>query len=435
MNESTWGAARRWLLLLALLSGGSGRAEDAAPVRWPQFRGPTGQGITTTKGLPLHWGEQDNVAWKTPLPGEGHSSPVVWDSQIWVTNAASGGRSLGAICVDRDSGRILHEVSVFSPNNLQEIHADNSYASPTAAISAGRVYVHYGRYGTACIDTQTGEVLWRNTDQVIDHQGGPGSSPVLWGEHLILACDGADAQYVVALHTTTGDVAWRQVRSAPFRENPIYRRAFATPLLLEHDGQWQVICPGADQLQAYDPASGEELWSVRYVGFSNVPAPVADGDSVFLCTGFYSPELWSVRLGGVGNVTTSHLRWKAKGAVPEVPSPLVADERVYLVSNKGVATCYEADTGRRLWIKRLGGNYAASPLSDGSHIYFCREDGQTVVMVAGDTPEIVATNQLAGAIKASPAVAGRALIIRTDEALYRIEEAVPTGVDGDASGL
>ncbi len=279
-------------------------------------------------------------------------------TRFWVTQSTADGSSLGAVCVDTATGTILYQVTVFEPEDVDEIHGDNTYASPTPVIEAGRLYVHYGRYGTACIDTQTGDVLWRNTSLVIDHQGGPGSSPVAWGDVLIVPCDGADEQYVVALLKTTGDVAWKTGRSGAFRENPIYRRAFSSPLLVAHDGQDQVICPGADQAQAYDPATGTELWRIGYMGFSNVPAPVCDGTRVFVCTGFYTPELWAIELGGAGNVTASHLRWKAKGAVPEVPSPIVVGNRVYLVSNKGVATCYDAVTGDRVWMKH---SVATSP--------------------------------------------------------------------------
>lgn len=403
-------------------TGSLPRAAELGPARWPQFRGPTGQGLVEAEGLPVRWSETENVVWKTPISGVGHSSPVVWDEQIWVTTGSRDGKVLGAICVDRESGEIVHSVTVLKPTRVLEIHHNNTYASPTPCIEEGRLYVHYGRYGTACVDTQSGEVLWRNTDLVIEHQGGPGSSPVLFGDLLIVNCDGADDQYVVALDKTTGAIAWKRERSAPFRDNPIYHRAFSTPLLIEHDGHVQLISPGADQVHAYDPGTAEELWHVRYAGFSTVPAPAAADGRVYVCTGFFNPQLLAIQLGGEGDVTRTHVSWRSKGAVPDTPSPIVVDGRVYLVSDKGVATCLDGESGERMWVARLGGKYSASPISDGRHLYCCGEQGQTKVLAVGDKREIVATNRLSGRIMASPAVSGNSLILRTDSALYRVAE-------------
>ncbi|MCA9109621.1 MAG: PQQ-binding-like beta-propeller repeat protein [Planctomycetaceae bacterium] len=391
------------------------------PANWPQFRGPTGQGHADGAELPVHWSEEENVVWKTPLEGAGHSSPVIWGDQIWLTTASTDGKKLGAYSLNRDTGEITHRVIVFEPDEVQELHQDNTYASPTPAIEAGRLYVHYGRYGTACLDTETGEVLWRDTAHVIEHQGGPGSSPLLFEDLLIFNCDGADDQYVVALDTQTGQERWRTNRSAPFRENPITKRAFASCLLVEHDGQPQFISPGADQIHAYDPRTGDELWHVTYTGFSTVPAPVAANGLAYFCTGFFDTEIIAVDLDGQGNVTDSHVRWSHDKATPQTPSPLMVGGRVFIVSDKGVCTALDAQSGEQVWLKRLGGNYSASPLTDGQHIYFCCESGATKVISLDERPEIVATNKLSGQIKASPAVSGNSLYIRTDSALYRIE--------------
>ncbi len=402
--------------------GCSAVALGAGPVNWPQFRGPTGQGLAVAATLPVRWSERENVVWKTPLSGAGLSSPVIWGDQVWMTTASVDGKTLGAVGVDRNTGELLHTVTVFQPDDVQEIHEDNTYASPTPVIRAGRLYVHYGRYGTACVDTQSAEVLWRNEELVIEHQGGPGSSPVPFEDQLIINCDGADKQYVVALEMSSGRQRWRAARSAPYRDNPIFKRAFSTPLLVEYEGQPQLVSPGADQVQAYDPSTGEELWHVRYEGFSTVPAPVAAEGVVYFCTGFFDPELQSIRLGGRGDVTGSHVRWTYGKAIPETPSPIIIDDRIYFVSDKGIATALDLATGERRWIKRLGGNYSASPLTDGRHVYFCGEAGLTKVVSLGQRPRVVATNKLSGRIKASPAVSGNALFIRTDAAIYRIED-------------
>ena len=413
------------IIAAALLCGRWVMADG--PKNWPQFRGPTGQGHAVGAALPVTWSETENVVWKTMLAGRGHSSPVIWDNQIWLTTDSGGGSTLGAVCVDRRTGDAVHDVQVFHPGEVLEIHKDNTYASPTPVVEAGRLYVHYGRYGTACLDTDSGDVLWRNEDLVIEHQGGPGSSPVLFQDLLIVNCDGADHQYVVALDKATGAVRWKRPRSAPYRDNPVFKRAFSTPVLIEEEGRTVLISIGADQTHGYDPATGDELWHVRYTGFSNVAAPVAADGMVYLITGFFGPHVMAVRLGGSGNVSSSHVAWRSRGAIPETPSPLLLDGRLFLVSNSGVGSALEVATEDRVWLKRLGGKFSASPITDGKHIYFCSREGETHVVSVEEKPQVVATNTLSGAIWASPAVSGSTLFLRTEDALYRIER--PTGSD------
>ncbi len=398
----------------------------ASPARgdgpyWPQFRGVTGQGHADATGLPTSWSADENIVWRSPLEGSGHSSPVVMNGQVWVTTAAPDGTALGAIGMDYETGEILHSIIIFRPTEIEEIHADNTYASPTPCITEGRLFCHYGTYGTACVDTNTGEVLWRNEDLKIEHQGGPGSSAVLFEDVLIIPCDGADHTYVIALDTATGEPRWRRERSAPFRDNPINHRAFSTPLVIEHEGQPMVISIGADQAHAYDPRNGDEIWHVRYVGFSNVPAPVYADGLAFLCTGFFDTELIAVDVTGSGDVTESHINWRFGGPVSETPSPLLVDGRIYLLADSGVFTCIDAKSGERLWVNRFGGNYSASPLYADGVIYLCSEEGRTHIFPPGDKPEEIITNTLPGGIKASPIAVEHSLLIRTDEALYRIE--------------
>ena len=412
---------------LVLSLTGPGICDDAGdnPVasgEWAQFRGPGGQGHAPGSQPPTEWSERSNIVWKTELSGLGHSSPVIQGDQVWLTTAAADGSRLGAIGLNVVTGELLRSVTLFEPLQVEEIHQSNSYASPTPVISGERLFCHYGRYGTACIDTSSGEILWTNDELVIEHQGGPGSSPVLFEDLLIVNCDGADEQYVAALDVNDGRIRWRQDRSAPFRDNPITHRAFATSLLIEHAGKSLLLSPGADQLHAYDPATGDELWHVRYVGFSTVPCPAFGNGVAYFCTGFFEPQLWAVGVEGSGDVTDSHVAWRFPGAVPETPSPLLVDEKIYLVSNTGVGTVVDALTGDRVSQFRLGGNYSASPLYAGGHIYFFSEEGLTKVVEPGRRPRVIESNRLAGGIKASPAVTGNALILRTDSALYRIEE-------------
>lgn len=408
-------------IFVAWWSGISGLA-FAGDAIWPQFRGPTGQGIASSTPVPTTWSEKDHVVWKTKLEGRGHSSPVVWNEQIWVSTASHNGKLLGAIGLDRNTGEVLHKVTVFEPSSPEEIHADNTYASPTPVIREGRLYLDFGTYGAACIDTGTGSILWSNRNLEIDHQGGPGSSPVLFGDTLIVHRDGADHQYVAALDVANGRVRWKRERSAPYRPDPITHRAFATPLLFEHKGRTLLISPAADQCHAYDAATGEELWHVRYIGFSNVPCPIASGDHVYLCTGFFEPRLLAVRLGGAGDVTDTHVDWEYKSQIPEVSSPIIVDGRIYFVSSKGVLSCVSAATGERVYIHRLGGNFSASPLYAGGHLLFCNREGGTKVVKPGDEPQVITTNKLDEAIYASPIAVEEALYIRTETHLYRIEE-------------
>lgn len=407
---------------LGLLAGwgrGLAAADPAGVAVWSQFRGPR-QGVCEVTGIPRRWQPETGIRWTCTIPGRGHSSPVHNGETIWLTTAAPDGSELGVVAVDGITGQLQRQWVLFTPPAVEAIHADNSYASPSPVWAANRLYVHYGTYGTACLDTASGEIVWSNTDYHCQHDGGPGSSPVLFEDRLILTFDGADQQYLVALASATGRELWRRARSAPFRENPTTHRAFSTPLLIETPSGWQLISPGADQCHGYDPRTGAELWHVRYVGFSTVPCPAADAEHAYFCTGYYKPSLWAVSLAGRGDVTGTHLAWKAVGPIPDTPSPLLDQGRIYTVTNQGIASCHAAATGERLWVKRLGGNYSASPLALGGLIYFCSEEGIThVIDPAAAAPQPV-SSRLPGAIKATPAVIGHDLLIRTDQALYRI---------------
>lgn len=391
---------------------------------WPQFRGPTGDGRTEATGLPLTWGESKNVRWKTPIHDRGWSSPVVWGEQIWLTTATEDGHKVFAVCVDLQTGRVVHDLKVFDVAQPEPIHTLNSYASPTPAVEAGRVYVHFGSYGTACLDTATGKTLWERRDLKCNHFRGPGSSPVLCGDLLLLTFDGFDVQYLVAVNKATGRTVWKTDRSTDFGDlDGDLRKAYTTPLVVDHGGQQQVISSGAYAAMAYDLKTGRELWKVRYPGgYSNTVRPVAQGEIVFLNTGFDSPEMWALRLGGSGDVTLSRVLWKYAKNMPCKPSPVLADGLLYMIADGGIATCLDAATGKPVWQQRVGGQYSASPICADGRIYFFSQEGKTTVIRAGRKYEILATNTLKDGFMASPAVVGKALILRTKTHLYRIEE-------------
>jgi hypothetical protein len=437
--------ARR-LLVLALLAALS-RTASADPANWPQFRGPSGQGLGGDQELPVAWSQGEGIVWQTPLSGRGWSSPVIAEGRIWITVAeateaaddqrqamlktvekypigdemvAYASIQLCAVEFDLESGSQLRKIELFKVDAPPPIHGLNTYASPTPILADGRCYCHFGTFGTACVDCETGEVLWRQRLE-IDHIVGPGSSPALVGDKLIIPCDGADRQFVVALNAADGEIAW-QVNRPPIRNtNGDNRKAFSTPLVIDVGGRTQVVIPGAQWFVAYDPADGKEIWRVDHgSGFSNVPRPVFDGQTVYLITGFGRPQLWAVRADGAGDVTDTHVVWRESQQVPAMSSPVVADGRLYMVSDNGVATCLDTADGKTLWRERVGGKFSASPLLAGGRIYLCSHEGRTTVVAAEPTYQVVAENDLEGMLMASPAVADGDLILRSDTHLVRI---------------
>ena len=413
---------------------------------WPQFRGPGGMGHTAAEGLPVAWSETSNIAWRTPIRGTGWSSPVVFGDQIWLTTAVSQDASaaelaaarvgqvipvalakdleLYAICVDARSGAILHDVLLMEEPSPAAIHTMNSYASPTPVIEAGRVYCHFGSLGTVCVDTASGQILWKNRDLKLDHGTGAGSSPVLWQRLLIFHCDGRDAQYIAALNTDDGSLAWKTARSGRLPDNSEFKKAYCTPVVITADGQAVLVSPAADWVYGYDPQTGRELWKVSYgtQGFSTVPRPVVDDQHIYLCTGYMRSQLLALAYDRSHLAAPPEIRWRYEKQVPAITSPVLVDGTLYFVSDQGgVMTAVEAATGRRLWQQRLGGNYAASPLYAGGHVYLFSREGVCTVWPTAGEPAAEAENQLDGSFMASPAVIGDALILRTDKALYRVE--------------
>jgi outer membrane protein assembly factor BamB len=394
--------------LLGLLSGGI-RAED-----WPQFRGPTGQGHSSERGLPLDWSESRNVKWKTPVPGRGWSSPVVAGGRVWLTTSVrANGASLRAVAYDVETGREAVNVEVFHLRSADLLNAKNSHASPTPIADGDRVFVHFGAEGTAALTT-SGEVVWK-TRLPYQSQHGNGGSPLLYGDLLILSCDGSDQAFVVALDTRTGKVRWKTSRRQPWDQ------AYTTPLLIRVGEQDQVVSVGAYRAAAYDPHTGKELWRVGYAdGFSNVPRPVYGHGLVYIATGFQQPTLLAVRPDGSGDVTRTHVAWTLRRAAPLTPSPLIVGDEIYIVNDGGIASCLDARTGDTHWQQRLGGEYSASPVFADGRIYFLNEEGMATAIAPGKAFVRLATASLDGATLASIAVADGSFFIRSDTHLYRI---------------
>lgn len=385
------------------------RAED-----WPQFRGPDGQGHSAEHGLPLTWSETENIAWKAPIPGLGWSSPAIQGDQIWLTTALDEGHSLHAVCMNRTSGEIVHDVEVFRKADPGPIHDKNSHASPTPILEGDRVYLHFGAHGTACLTTD-GEIVWKTEELKHDHRHGPGGSPILHGDLLIINCDGTDVQFVIALDKRTGQPRWRSEREGAM--------AYSTPLLINVSGREQLISAGGEQVIAYEPSSGQEIWRSRYpTGYSNVPRPVYGQGLVFVCSGYNTPQVYAIRPEGAqGDVTETHVAWKLERGAPHNPSPLLVGNELFVVSDRGIATCLDAKEGTVHWQERLGGNYSASPLYADGRIYYLNEEGLTTVVAPSTTFDQLAANQLDGRTLASMAVSQGALYLRSADHLYRIE--------------
>lgn len=396
------------LIVVAVLCG----ANIAAAADWPQFRGPDGQGHSAERGLPTEWSETDNIVWKTPIDGLGWSSPTIRQGQLWITTAIEEDGSLRAVCLDTRTGKVLHDVEVFRKKDLGRINNKNSHASPTPVIDGDRIYVHFGAHGTACLSSR-GEILWRNEELVYDHRHGPAGSPVLWKDLLIVSCDGTDKQFIVALDTLTGQIKWQTPREG--------RMAYSTPLVIRVGDSDQVVSPGGDAVAAYNPASGQEIWRFRYDGYSVVPRPVFGHGLVYVSSGYDSPIMYAIHTESRGDITESGAAWTLRRGAPHNPSPLLVGEELYLVSDLGVASCVNAKTGESNWQLRLGGGFSASPMSNDGKIYFTNEEGLTTVMAAGKKAQKLFSNQVEGRTLASLATSDHAIFLRTDKAVYRIQ--------------
>ncbi len=405
-------------LLGLLLLGANPDAE------WTDFRGPTGQGHSAAVGLPVTWSATQNVAWKQEIPGSGWSSPVVSKGRVYLTaavpvSAESKNLSLRALCLDVATGKPQWDVEVFLQDGEKapKIHGKNSHASPTPIVSGDRVFVHFGHQGTAALATD-GKILWKNSELAYAPVHGNGGTPALVDGALVFSADGATEPAVIALEQDTGKLRWKTPREA---EAP-KKFSFSTPLVIEVNGRHEIISPGSNSVDALDPKTGKRLWQVKYTGYSVIPRPVYAHGLLFIGTGYDSPTVMAIRPGGSGDVTETHVAWTIKKGAPHTPSLLAVGDLLYMVSDGGVASCLEALTGKEVWQQRIGGNYSASPLYNDGKIYFQAEDGETTIVKAGPKYELVGKNSLGERTLASYAVTGRALLIRTDKHLFRIEQ-------------
>jgi outer membrane protein assembly factor BamB len=405
------------VVTLALASAAVLHAEN-----WPQFRGPTAQGVALG-ALPTEWGPAQNIAWSQAIPGSGWSSPVVWENRVYLTSAvpvkdsAAKDLSLRALCLDAATGKILWDVEAIRQTGVKvpRHHDKNSNASPTPVVDGKNLFVHFGHLGTACLDL-TGKVLWSNTALRYQPVHGNGGSPIVVDDLLVFSIDGADKQAVVALDQATGQVRWQTDR----KSKAVKKFSFGTPLLIEVQGQRQIVSTGSDVVSAYEPATGQEIWRFRYSGYSIIARPAFGHGLIFLSTCYEQPQLLAIRADGKGDVTGTHLAWSRLKGAPHAPSPLVDGDNLYVVSDNGTASCLDAKTGTVHWSQRLLGGFSASPLLADGKVYFQNEEGIGYVVKAGTTFELLAKNDMKEKTLASYAAADGAIFLRTAEHLYRI---------------
>ena len=424
---------KHYLYLLPILLS-IGYAEPTLKDQWPEFRGPNGNGIVVgERGLPTTWSEEKNIAWKTKIDGKAWSSPVVWDDQIWITNSSADGKLMEGICINKKDGKIKYRLSLFSNETVEPLGNNvNSYGSPSPVIEKDAVYIHFGSYGTTAIDTNSGKEIWKRTDLECRHFRGPGSSPIIFQDMLILTMDGVDFQYVIALDKKTGKTKWKTERSTKWddvepdgkiRGDGDLRKAYTTPTFLKVAGKTIMISPGAKSCFAYNPINGKELWNITYSGYSNASRTVIYKDNAIINSGYGKPHLISVKIdpSAAGDISGTHINWDIFKRVPKRSSPIIVGDQLYMTTDEGILTCLDAKTGESNWSDRIPGHYSASPIFADGKLYFFSEMGHCYVIAPGGDYNLISKNKLDSGFMASPAISGKAIYARSKTHLYRIE--------------
>ncbi len=396
---------------------------------WTHFRGDNLNGIALTDAVPLNWSESD-IKWKTEIHDRGWSSPVVYNNQVWVTTAKADGRSLYALCIDFKTGKVIYDILVFTPDSVFKKHNVNSYATPTPCIEKDFIYVNYGSLGTACISTTKGSVVWQRTDFTCDYMTyGPGSSPVIYKNLLILHFEGTDSTYIVALNKANGELVWRTDRPKEIYDKrpPIGRKAYTTPIIVNIKGQDMLITNGSFVFIAYDPETGKEIWRVVRGDESTVAMPFTENETLFWFTGFMIAdngssfcELLAVDPNGKGDITSSNILWRKNAERLQLLSPVIRNGLIYTVDAKNNIMCIDARTGEEMWSEHLNANYNASSIYVDGNVWFFSVKGEILVIKADRKYEVVYKNRLDSGIWATPAFLRNSVIIRTEKHLYRI---------------
>jgi outer membrane protein assembly factor BamB len=397
---------------------------------WTQFRGSTCSGIAANENIPLKW-DDSVIKWKKEIHDKGHSSPVVYGRQVWVTTAKADGKELYAVCLDFNTGEVIYDIKVFTPAEVEEKHQMNTYATPTPCIEKGFVYVHYGNGGTACINTTNGAIVWKNSDFKCKFVQGAASSPVLYKDLVILHYEGVDVRFLVALDKSNGRLVWKSDRpSEPYKPLPdIGKKAYTTPLVINVKGRDMLISNGSAVCIAYDPGTGKEIWRVVDGAESTIAMPVAEAGVVYWYTGFMVAadgsqytDLLAVNPDGQGDITATNVIWKKHDGLThnQMLTPVIKDGLIYTVNSRNTMMCIDAKTGQDVWSKHVTSDYDASPLFINGNIWFFSAKGEILILKAGRNYEVVAQNRTDSGIFATPAVLRNSMILRTQNFLYRI---------------
>jgi len=396
---------------------------------WTHLRGSDLNGISYEKGFASTWNDSTNIAWKVRDSGQGWSSPVVYGKQVWYTTAKRESREMRAVCVDLATGNKIHDLLIFQPDKLYRIHAVNSYATPTPAIEAGYVYLHFGRYGTACLNSTTGETVWKRTDLHCEHIQGPGSSLFLYKDKLIVHMEGTDVQHILALDKKNGLTIWTAIRPLDIYEEmaDIGKKAYITPIVINVKGQDLLISNGSRVCMAINPDTGKEVWRIIQGDDSTISMPVEGDGLVYYYTSFVTgedgkkyAELFAVDPDGKGDIGKTHIRWRMKAPILQLSTPVYVDGKLYTVDSQGEFFCLDALSGEIIWSEKLKGKFHSSPIYADGLLYISSTRGETLVYRSGSGPELVARNKLEGEIWATPALTGGAILLRSSEYLYKI---------------
>jgi outer membrane protein assembly factor BamB len=411
-----------------LFGNGESAAQD---INWTHFRGSGLNGLAVSENIPLKW-DDSSIKWKTKIHDSGYSSPVIYNNQVWVTTATSDGRELYVVCIDFNTGELIHDIKVFAPSEIEGKHSLNTYATPTPCIEKGFVYVHYGSLGTACINTENGSVVWKRTDFKCKHVQGPASSPIIYRDLLILHFEGTDVRYIVALNKSTGDLVWKTDRpSEPYEPiSMIGRKAYITPVVVNVKGRDMLISPGSGVCIAYEPGTGKEIWRVVGGAESTIAMPFTEKGVVYWYSGYETDEngnkyaqMIALNPDGKGDLTSSaNVLWKRREELTQnqMLTPVIRDGLIYTVNTRNNLYCIDAQTGKEIWSERLASNYNASPLFANGIIWLFSVKGEVLAIKAGQKYEAVAKTQMDSGIWATPAFLRNSVILRTQNYLYRI---------------
>jgi len=418
------------VLFLLMVTACYAQQKGSVEKNWTHFRGSNLNGISDVKGLPMTWNDSLNIAWKTAIEGKGWSSPVVFDNQVWCTTATPDGKKMSAVCIDLYSGQTIFDLPLFEPDTVYRIHAVNSYATPTPCIEEGYVYLHFGRYGTTCLNTRTGETVWTRTDLQCEHIQGPGSSLMIYKDFLIVHMEGSDRQYIVALDKRTGKTVWSVDRPAECYEPLEYigKKAYTTPIIINVNGRDLMISNGAAVCIAYDPMTGKEVWRIVQGEDSTIAMPVTYNGNVYFYTSFVTDkdgrrhcDLLAVNPDGTGDISGSNILWRKESPPLQLSTPVIKDGLLYTIDTKATLFCLDALSGEEIWSEKLKGKYNSSPIAADGKIYITSVKGETLVIKEGRTYNPIAKNILEGEIWATPAIADQSLLIRTSMYLYKIK--------------